>query len=289
MPPIDLMASFRDYDVVEFPLAPFLIMRELGDMDYMGLPVFPHRTGQLRYLHGPLVRAGSEPQVLNGAVIASPGLFLSGTVWARGLLAERCGFDERSATWVTSGVGQPSQSKEMLHRVCLERTPNATSVEAPIAEALATDPESYWVGPTVPTAARGDAPTMARLLPVERIRSIEREWFEGDGYLPILHTVLVRSALVHADPGLPAALVHAFGDARRMGRAWLENHGVLGVGLPWLWDSLEQSASIFADDPFSVGWTGPNLAAVDTLARYARQQNLLSKTFEWQQSFAWDI
>ena len=184
-----IMCRELAYDVCEMAATTYFVAREHGKR-FRALPVFVTRG-----LHHAAVRARApgEPKDLEGKRVGvNRGYTVTTGVWARGILASEYGVDLDRITWVRS---------DDEHVAEFEPPPNVEDLaEGEVLTDLPAMVGEDKSGELVPLIADADAAA---------VRALER------GLWPVNHLVVVKDALLEAEPDLAPALVDAFERAKR--------------------------------------------------------------------------
>jgi 4,5-dihydroxyphthalate decarboxylase len=114
-----------------------------------------------------------------------------------------------------------------------------------------------------------EAPTYRELLP--DAPSQEKEWYERTGVLPLHSLVVVKDELLSANPWIAESLYRAFVESKELYLRQLPSLPIHDK------DSQEHlaNAAVVQGDPLPYGFED-NRNAIETLARYAREQSLIS-------------
>lgn len=291
MSPINLLVRCGQFDISELPLAAYVALLARGDDSYIGLPIFPHRM----LLHHNVVvnvRAGiPNPSVMRGKRAVTTGLYLSGTIWLRGILADDYGVAPGDLPFVVQYSTYSRVKSELAHQAvegsaALGIRASLTSAGEDVDQMIESGRGDVWIAPTLPAALKSGSPNVRRLF--EDYAAIERAYLERVKFIPILHLVVLRRSLYERHPWLAGVLVEMFVESRRVGRARLDNEGVGAILAPWLRESLDAVEAITGGDPFAPGFDA-NENALELFLRYARDQGLAPAQLSARDLFASDV
>jgi 4,5-dihydroxyphthalate decarboxylase len=258
------------YAVSELSFSNFMRLSAAGTCRYLGLPVFPSRS----FRHSAwYVRADGpvrRPEDLRGRRVGVREYSMTAALVARGVIAEEHGVQARDIHWIIGDVDTRERD---------EIVPNALPDGYRI-EALA--PGQFLVDQLLageidallaykPPKVFGDG-RIVRLLPDYEAR--ERAAFARTGVFPIMHLVGIRRDVAEAHPGLPAALLAAFTEAKDIGLEALRGVQALPVALPWLVPEVARLSELMGADWWPYG-IARNRAALETITRQAFEQGLL--------------
>lgn len=274
--------KFGEFDVSEMSFASFIIATSHGPTPWVALPVFTER----RFFHtGILVRrdAGiASPADLRDRAVGVPEYQQTAVCWIRGILEHDFGVDWRTFAWFME------RSPERSHG-------GATGFRAPARLTYLTPDESlgrmlldgridatlfYSVRNTILDRRTIDLAADPRVAPLFPDAEAEgRRYYAATGVFPINHCVVVRRALVEADPSLALCLYDAFVAAKRVLRERTRSllaPFVEGGGVP---------ANAVAADPLAYGVVA-NRTVLETIATYLHEQALTERVVALDELFA---
>jgi 4,5-dihydroxyphthalate decarboxylase len=270
------MGRFREFDVAEFSLSSYTVLRGRG-APLVAIPVFP----SFMFRHSSIFvgdHAGiREPADLRGKRVGVPKYHMTAAVWIRGLLEDEYGVAPKDVVWFEGGEGARVGEIDVTlpADVRRERVPP----DRVLGDMVAAGELDAFVGARRPAATgRG----VRRLFP--DFRRVERAYWEKTGIFPIMHTVVLREELARAHPWLPASLYAAFVEARRQAYARLEQTFGLPYALPWVMAEAEETRALMGDDPFPYG-VARNEKTLATLAGYTYRQGLAPRRLTVEEMF----
>ncbi len=256
------------YDVSEMAVTTYLCAREHG-VAFTALPIFLVRGMH----HGAIVRnarSGIEsPKDLEGRRVGvHRGYTVTTGVWARGILADEHDVDLDRATWVLSGDEHVEAYQPPPNVVALGagRDLPEMVISGELPAAINVDIDHPDVGPLVPAAEDAAFAALA-----------ER------GLYPINHLIVVRNEVLQEHPDVAVSLFEAFTEAKNRYVADLERDAITE---PTAADRLYRSVMrTIGGDPLPYG-IEPNRAVLETLVRYAREQQILREPVTVDDVFA---
>jgi 4,5-dihydroxyphthalate decarboxylase len=262
------MSQHLEFDVCEFSLATYLMIHDRGDLPVTAIPAFPHR----RFRHGfVFVNSATgirEPAQLAGRRIGIRNWATTAGLWARGFLADDHGVDLESITW----VAQDEEDVPLEHAgdYRIERVSPGQTVTA----MLETGELDALIYPELPHAAVAGDPRIRPLF--EDAKAAEIAWFERTGIFPIMHTVVLRKAIVEAHPWAARNLLTAFRESKD--RAFEAMRDPRRVSLAWFREAFDEQRRILGDDPWAYEFEA-NRHALETMIRYAHEQGMIGRRF----------
>jgi 4,5-dihydroxyphthalate decarboxylase len=260
------MCRGLDFDVCEMAITTYLTARAYHK-PFTALPVFVLR----QFHHAPIVynvKSGvASPKDLEGKRVGVRAYTVTTGVWARGILATEYGVDLSKVTWV---LNDEEHVEEYHHRypanVVYQAGANLGQMVA--SGELAAAIGVGWV----------DSPDVRPLIP--NAREAEAAWYRKTGIYPINHTVVVKDALLQADPTLAPRLFNAFKEAKA---AFLQRLSS-GAELSAEEQALGQRCSLVGNDPLPYGLTG-NRPALEAVIRFAHDQQILPRLVSPEEMF----
>ena len=251
------MCRGLEFDVCEMAITTYLTAKRYG-LPFTAIPVFPVRA----FHHGAAVgntKAGvSSPKDLEGKKAGVRAYTVTTGVWSRGILQNEYGVDLTKVTWVLAD----EEHVEQFHK---DAPPYATyQLGAKLADMLNEGELQAGIG-----LGRSENPDIKPLVP----GSAAGEWYKKTGVYPINHMIVVKDELLAGNPGLSASLFQAFSAAKQK---WLA-----GATAD---DKKAAGHNIIEGDPFPYG-IEPNRPALETIIRYARQQEILDREYSVEEVF----
>ena len=192
------MCRTLDFDLCEMAITTYLTAKA-HDKRFTALPVFVMR----QFHHSPIVynvKSGVRaPKDLEGKKVGVRAYTVTTGVWTRGILATEYGVDLDKVTWVVVDEEHVQEYRKPAN--VMERAGANLAkmlVEGELAAAIGVgNVDSPDVKPLIPDAAETEA-----------------AWYRKTGIYPINHTVVVKDALLEADPSLAPRLFAGFEAAK---------------------------------------------------------------------------
>ena len=278
------MARRRDFDVAEFSLATYTVLRGRGE-PLVAIPVFP----SFAFRHSAIFVRGDagirEPRDLVGKRVGVPKYHMTAAVWVRGILEDEYGVSPSDLHWFEGGEGVAVKEVDVALPPGLRH--QVVPGDRTLGHLLAAGELDAFIGARRPAGA-ASAGNAKEAAPVRRLfpdfRRVERAYFEKTGIFPIMHTVVLKEELVREHPWLPRSLYEAFAEAKRLAYRRLADTAVLPYVLPWLVAEVEETRALMGDDPFPYG-VSRNRKTVETLAGYSFRQGLAPRRLAVEELF----
>jgi 4,5-dihydroxyphthalate decarboxylase len=268
-----IVAAFRrmcrslEFDVAEMAITTYLTAKAYHK-PFTALPVFIMR----QFHHAPIVynvKSGvTSPKDLEGKRVGVRAYTVTTGVWARGILATEYGVDLSKVIWVLA-------DEEHVQEYHQHYPSNVVyQAGAKLGEMVAQGELAAAIG-----VGRVDSPDVKPLIP--NAREAEAAWYEKTGLYPINHTVVVKDALLHADPTLAPRLFRAFQEAKAVFLQQLSS----GADLSSDGQILAQRRSLVGEDPLPYG-LARNRKALEAVVQFAHDQRILPRRVSPEEMFA---
>lgn len=267
------MVHKESFDVAEMSTSLYLQMRALGELPFVALPIFPSRMFRHGYVFVHSDAGITTPTDLAGKRIGVQEYHQTAAVWIRGILQRDYGVDLSRVRWFEGGVNAPR-----LPDPVVDRRPDGPleigfiGTDRWLDELLVRGAIDAYLGARQPRSF-GRTPAVRRLF--DDPRTEERAWFRRTGVFPMMHTLVVREALLDRHPWLAESLFKAFEQAKRWCLEQMRFTGTSRYTLPWLHADLEEIDELFDGDPWPYGLEA-NRAALETLLGFLVEQRFLA-------------
>jgi 4,5-dihydroxyphthalate decarboxylase len=249
------MVRTLDFDLCEIALTT-LAQAHAFDKPITGLPIVIMRGFHHGALICPAASGITGPADLRGKRIGVRAWSQTTGVWVRGILLDQYGVDHRDITWVTEEDAHVQEYRDPpnVRRISPGQNLQAMllggEIDAGIALA-AIDPAVVRSVITDPMAAAA-------------------AWYARTGVYPVNHLLCLKTALVQADPWLPAELMRLFVAAKTAATA----------------PSAEaRYRPVVGADPLPYGLEA-NRSSIELCFRYAAEQGLLPRPCPVDEVFA---
>jgi 4,5-dihydroxyphthalate decarboxylase len=236
-----VILSGGEFEVSEFSLSNYIMMREQPGCPLIAIPVFPSRA----FRHSAMfVRNESQLrsfEQLSGKRIGITEYTMTAAVWLRGIMSDHYNMHWRDVAWIS----QPEKR--------FPPPPEAHVVETDddLEELLLRGEIDALVKPR---PRESESPIGQRKLRniLDDVDDVERRYFCDTGIFPIMHTVVIHKAVLANHPSSPKAVLEFYERSK-------ESAGRLNPN-----DD---------DKPYGLGL--PNQKTIKTLCRYLFEQNLI--------------
>jgi 4,5-dihydroxyphthalate decarboxylase len=264
----------QEFDVCEFSMASYMLLRDRGELPYVAIPAFPHRRFRHSYLFVNAAAGITEPRQLEGKKIGLRTWQTTAGFWMRGILEDSYGLDIRSVEWFTQD--EEDIPIDLPAGIRLQRVPEGDDVDRMLLDGEL----SALLYPELPPSWRNGDPRIKRLFPDAKAE--EMRYFQRTGMFPIMHTVVVREDLLRQYPWLGMNLVQAFRRSKDL--AWERMEDPRRVSLAWFREALEEQRETLGRDPWPSDLEN-NRASLVAICRYAHRQGLTRRQFTPEELF----
>jgi 4,5-dihydroxyphthalate decarboxylase len=253
-----LALQHKPFEVVEFSISNYIMLRARGAKWLTALPVFPYRAFRHNIIHVPKDSPLTSPGDLRGKTIALPDYSMTAAVWTRGLFKAEYGLDPNEIAWVSrtnQRFPTPAGVNLRLTSDDLEDLVLRGEVDGLLIPDLSEAAEQHG--------------KFRRLLPDHP--KDELAYFKTSGIYPPNHVLVVNLEVVKDYERAAAAVFAAFSASKKQAY-----HRQLGTTLlPWAKDYWDRMFALFQNDPLPYGLTPINVRAVETVAQYLADQGLI--------------
>jgi 4,5-dihydroxyphthalate decarboxylase len=253
----------HEFDVAELSLGSYVAHRAAGLDEFTAIPVFPHR----RFRHGyVLVHSGADitrPKDFAGRSVGIRSWQVTAGIWLRGILADD-GLALDQVRWVAQDA--EDVPVRLPTGIRLDRVPDGLTVTA-LCDSGDLDGLIY---PELPRALDSPDSGLRRLYPDPKAAEIT--YYRDTGIFPIMHVVVIRSALLARHPWLAGSVRTAFDEAKRLAYTRLTDPRT--VSLAWLRALQDEQAAILGPDPWRYGMDDANRHNLATFVGYCAAQGL---------------
>jgi 4,5-dihydroxyphthalate decarboxylase len=265
----------QEFDMAEVSCSSYIVARD-QDFPATAIPVFLHRRFRHGFVFINTTKGITKPTDLIGKRVGVKQFQATAIVWMRGILEEEYGVPQKSIEWVpeldeTIEFTPPPGLK-------ISKLANDQAVE----DLLAKGELDAVIHPDLIKPLVRKDPRVARLFP--DFKNDEIAYYKKTGIFPIMHVLGIKQEIVERHPWVPINMYHAFNQAKAIAMKRMENPRI--VPLVWYREAWEEQEELVGSDPWEYGPTEHNLKNMDTIARYAYEQGLSKKRFEFDDLFS---
>lgn len=283
----DRMVRHGEFDIAEMFLAPYMVMCSRGAVPFVALPVFLSRAFRHDIIFINTAAGITEPADLKRKRVGVPRYDSTTAVFVRGMLQHEYGIHPEDVTWVWGDQDHAGDGPSELTIPDLPQTVilEHASAGRTLSGMLETGELDALIAIRIPGPFRRRSPTVRRLFVNPKLEA--QRYYRRTGIFPIMHTVVVRKALLEEYPWVAASLYRAFLEAKTQAIGRLYDTDALLITLPFLIDHLEESRRTFGEDYWPYG-IEPNRTTLEALAGYLAEQHLAHRKIELDELFSID-
>jgi 4,5-dihydroxyphthalate decarboxylase len=267
------MVRGLEFDICEMAFTTYLCAKAYGK-PITAIPVFLTRN----FHHWAIfyhVKSGiTKPKDLEGRTVGvNRGYTVTTGLWARGILQTEYGVDLKKITWAPTDEDHVAEYKPPPN---VDHSYRGKS----ITELLLSGQLDAAVGDV-----RVNSPDIQPLIPDARNAGFA--YFRRTGVYPINHGLVVKDSLLKAEPGLARELFSTFREAKKIYLAYLD----AGTNLTPADEGAITLRQVVGDPfPFGIDQRADrkdiNRKALETLVRFAVDQQVIPKKFSIEELFA---
>ncbi len=259
------MILHREFDVCELSLGSYVMAKARG-AELTAIPVFPRRLFSQSQMYVNTDAGIREPKDLIGKRVALRSFQTTLSILAKGDLGWEYDVPLDGPTWVTT-TDEPVKFAPPAG-VKIERLDPGRK----LGDALEAGEVSAFLAPRPPQPYLAGSPSVGRLFPDPKAEEVR--YFRANGFYPIMHVVAIKRELAEEHRWLPASLMEAFEDAKRVWTHYMDdpNWG----RLVWGRHHLEEERELLGHDPWPYG-VAANRANLERFIKYEQEQGLISE------------
>ena len=261
--------AFRtmDFDICELSLSSFTLKTALGNCPYVGIPAFVSRCFRHTSIFVRTDRI-KKPEDLKGRKVGVPEYQLTANVWARAILEDDFGVKPADIHWIRGGIEHAARPEKIAFKlppgVRLDDAPEGTT----ISELLLKGEIDGFIAPRAPLVT---SPNIGWLFPDPMAAG--KDYFKRTGIFPIMHLIGVRRTLVEKHPFLPAAVLKAFEQSKKIALDHLADVSATKVTLPFVEEQLKATRELMGEDFWPYG-VASNRKTLEAFLRHHHGQGI---------------
>lgn len=248
------------FQVNEFSLANYTLMRDRGIQWMTAIPVFLNRA----FRHGSLfVHRNSDithPSQLRGKTIGAREYTQTAGVWWRGTMIDEYDLHWTEVNWVAGTEQRFAPPKEA----------GVKTIEGDLEQMTINGEIDAYLAPSTKDGNKPESERKLRQLLIDT-EAAERDYFARTGIYPLNHAVVIHEACLAKHPEAPKTMFNAYCASKKQ---YYDEGGNLN---PW----GDKSGGDFI--PF--GFTDKNVEIVQTLFRYLHEQKFITTVPEIEPLF----
>jgi 4,5-dihydroxyphthalate decarboxylase len=254
------------YDVCEYSSINYLSDWHAG-LPFTAIPVFPYRTFRHRDIWVSEAAGVQEPSQLNDQRIGIQNWDNSAAVWQRGPLQQDHGLDLASVEWVCSILPETANYQPPAW-LRMTQAPAGRSLE----ELLVAGEIAAMMVPWPAKFPAESAGQVRRLFP--NFPAVEQEYYARHHAFPIMHTVVIKNALLAEHPWV-AERVYT-GVQQALDTYVAEQRAANAPSAVWRELSWAEQEQRLGRQPWP-GGVSANRPTLETAVSYALEQGIIQR------------
>jgi len=278
----------REWDISEMSMGKYIALRAQGDMSMTALPVFVSRAFRHSMFYVKVGSSIQKPEDLEGKRIGIPEWAQTAGIYGRGYLSDYLGLNLARMQWVQAGVNQPGRAEKV--RLTLPAGIHYASAPDKSLNQMLLDGSVDAVMTARAPAAFGT--DVQRLMP--DYQAAEQAYFKATQVYPIMHALVIKTAVLDAHPWVAMNVYKAFVQAKTQSMARLSDITASHAPLPWLADYAGRMQAIFGADffPYGVGADAGgkiNRATLQAFCKFGHAQGVCDRLLDVDELFSKNV
>lgn len=272
--------AFRsmDFDICELSLSSFTLKTALGQCPYVGIPAFVSRCFRHTAIFVRTDRI-KKPQDLKGRRVGVPEYQLTANVWARAILDDDFGVRPSDIEWVRGGIEHAARPEKIPFKLPAGVRMHDAPEGKTISELLVEGETDGFIAPRAPALTSAN---IGWLFPDPMAAG--KDYFQRTGIFPIMHLVGVRRTLAEKYPWLPAAVLKAFEQSKKIALDQLTDVSATKVTLPFVEEQLKAARELMGEDFWPYG-VDANRKALNSFLHHHHAQGISPRRVEIEELF----
>jgi 4,5-dihydroxyphthalate decarboxylase len=208
---------------------------------------------------------------------------MTAMLWLRGLFEHDYGVKPGDIKWRVGGIEEPDRADRMNVRVNADVDIQLIPKMACLNGMLEAGDIDVLISPRIPSSYRKKHPDIARLFP--NYKDDERAYYAKTGFVPIMHTVVIRRSLYDQQPWIAQSLFKAFRESGKRCEEMMLDINALPYCLPWYLPAWEETIDTFGDNFWPEGFDA-NWKNVEALMRLGHEQGVIKQMLKPEEIFA---
>jgi 4,5-dihydroxyphthalate decarboxylase len=268
------MGHHAEFDVCEFSVSALLILQGRGDNPFVAIPAFPYRCFRHSFVFVNADAGIRSPKDLEGRRVGLRSWQNTAGLWVRGILSDEYGVDLTKVQWLCQDEAVVPFAPPAGFTI--ERVPEGKTVTHMLEEGEL----DCLIYPVIPASVRRGDPRVVRLFP--DYKAVEMAHFQKTGFLPIMHTVIIRRDVLQQNPWVAVNMLEAFRESKDLAFRGMQDPR--SISLAWVRDLIEEQQRILGPDPWNYTFEG-NRSALEAMIRWSHEQGMIDRVFPAEEMF----
>ena len=264
----------KEFDVAEVSLASYIVARDQGMDDLIGIPIFPRRLFSHNHIFVSERSGIKEPRDLVEKKIAVWAFQVTMSVLAKGDLFRDYDIPWRKIFWKTQHVEEIPI--EYGSDVNIELIGGGVD----IFDQLQSGEIDGYINPHPPEKIMTPGCGIRRLF--NESQDTAKHYIENHGYVPIMHMLVMKKSILESNPTIGKSLINMFDLATKISREFYVDPGFTQI--PYTRNALERQIVELGSDLWPSG-ISQNLKNLKDFIGYCVDQGLISEPIEPESLF----
>lgn len=275
------MLHFGEWDVAEFSMGKYVALVGKGAAPFRAIPVFPSRMFRQSSCYVATKAGITGPADLAGRRVGIPEWAQTAGIYARAYLQHQCGVSLGDIHWVQAGVNEAGREEKV--NLSLPAGVAVKKVrDRSLTEMLLSGDLDAMISAREPSAFLAGDARIVRLWPDSRM--MEEEYFRSTGVFPIMHTMVIKSAMLDGNPWIAMNLFKAFEAAKTNSLRGLSAATTSRIPVAWSQQALRKAQEVFGEDCWPYGLE-PNRCTLEAFLQYCREQGVTDRVVRAEELF----
>jgi 4,5-dihydroxyphthalate decarboxylase len=275
------MLKHQEFDAAEMSMSSYMMARDQGAPELVGIPVFPSRFFRHSCIFVNTDAGIDSPEDLAGKRVGVPEYQITASMMVRGALQHEYGVHPSDMIWYQGGEEDEDREEKLTFDPPEEVEIRGLPKKRTLSNMLREGDIDALVTARAPSSFESER--VERLFP--NFREVEREYYRKTGIFPIMHCVVLRRDIYEESPWMAQELFKAFKRAKQECLDRINDTSELVVALPWLQAELEETRELMGYDYWSYGIES-NRHVLEEMTKYSYEQGLTREKLAVDDLFA---
>jgi 4,5-dihydroxyphthalate decarboxylase len=277
--------KYKEFDGSEFGFAPYIQLVSKQDSPFIAIPVFPLRFVRLSLVFVNVNSGIKEAKDLVGKRVGWNAQ--DAPLWIKGILQDEYGVPFDSVTYYVGGLDRPGPKEDLLQLPSRSNIKiNYIGSNKNLSEMLEKGEIDALYCASAPDCFMRGSKNVKRLF--EDYETHERAYVKKYGFLPMMHTFVLRKDVYERNRWIANSLFRAFCEAKNRALEYYRANMRFEIGkvtIPWIPSHLQSVREMMGDNYFPYGFQA-NKKAIEKLLDYHYEQGLSERKVSPEELFA---
>lgn len=279
------MDTFREWDICECSMAKYTSLVGMGAPPFSAIPVFPCRAFRQSAVFVSPNGGITSARDLAGRRVGIPEWAQTAGVYARGYLQHQCGLRLEDVHWVQAGVNEPGR-KEKAHLSLPPGLKIEPVVDRSLSDMLVAGDLDAIISAREPHLFVAGDPRIVRLWPDYRM--LEEAYYRETGIFPIMHAIVIKTAILEQYPWLAMNLFKAFDESKNRSLQRVVRSINPRIPVAWSHHGAIEAQKVFGEDCWPYG-IEPNRRTLDGFLDFCCEQGITPRRVQIKELFPREV